>query len=112
MSNKSKKNRNQALNNQVEEVNRDRLELDGTIVDHAHDIFRVEIDGSNGNHIVKAKLSGKMRMYKINLEVGDRVRCEVSPYDTTNGRITIRHRIERRGVPTGLPADSDNRGGA
>lgn len=80
-------------------MDRDRLELEGKIIDHAHDIFRVEIEGSNGNHIVKAKLSGKMRMHKINLEVGDLVRVEVSPYDTTSGRITIRHRQVRNADP-------------
>lgn len=89
-----KKNKNKPMQESVE---RDRLELDGVIVDHAHDIFRVAVDGTNGAHVIKAKLCGKMRMHKINLDVGDRVRVEVSPYDTTNGRITIRHRTERRG---------------
>lgn len=98
MSNKSK-NRRMNTSTTPENVDRDRIELDGVIVDHAHDIFRVAVDGSNGNHVIKAKLSGKMRMHKINLEVGDRVRVEVSPYDTTNGRITIRHRVERKGAP-------------
>ena len=91
--------------------NRDRLELDGVIVDHAHDIFRVEIDGTQGTNIVRAKLSGKMRMNKINLEVGDRVRVEVSPYDMTNGRIVFRHRQEtRRSYPTVEDDGGDSRG--
>lgn len=68
------------------------MELEGVITDHAHDIFRVKIDGPK-EHIVKAKLSGKMRMHKINLDIGDRVRVEVSPYDMNNGRITVRLRI-------------------
>lgn len=85
---------------------RDRLELDGVIVDHAHDIFRVEIDGTQGQQLVRAKLSGKMRLHKINLEVGDRVRVEVSPYDMTNGRITFRHRQEtRRSYPSASDED-------
>jgi translation initiation factor IF-1 len=69
---------------------RDRLEFDGVIIDHAHDIFRVEVKGSQ--NVIRAKLSGKMRMNKINLEVGDHVRVEVSPYDLSNGRIVFRHR--------------------
>jgi len=97
---KNKRNRNNQSNMQTENMDRDRLELDGKIIDHAHDIFRVEVDGSNGAHVIKAKLCGKMRMHKINLEVGDRVRVEVSPYDTTNGRITVRHRPERRNNPS------------
>lgn len=93
----SKNKRNRHSNNveQAENMDRDRLELDGKIIDHAHDIFRVEIENTNGSHIVKAKLSGKMRMHKINLEVGDLVRVEVSPFDTGRGRITIRHRSQR-----------------
>ncbi len=49
--------------------------------------FRVVLD--NG-HTILAHLSGKMRMYKIRLVVGDRVKVEMSPYDLTKGRITYR----------------------
>ncbi|MBI4779131.1 translation initiation factor IF-1, partial [Candidatus Falkowbacteria bacterium] len=35
-------------------------------------------------------LSGKMRMNKIRLLPGDRVRVQISPYDLTKGRITYR----------------------
>lgn len=68
------------------------MEFEGVIIDHAHDIFRVKV---NDNHIVQAKLSGKMRLNKINLEVGDRVKVEVSPYDTTRGRVTFRLRTAK-----------------
>lgn len=37
-------------------------------------------------------LAGKMRMYRIKVMPGDKVKCEVSPYDTTKGRITFRLR--------------------
>lgn len=49
--------------------------------------FRIILD--NG-HSILAHLSGKMRMYKIRLVVGDRVKVEMSPYDLTKGRITYR----------------------
>lgn len=49
--------------------------------------FRVILE--NG-HSILAHLSGKMRMYKIRLVVGDRVKVEMSPYDLTKGRITYR----------------------
>lgn len=49
--------------------------------------FRVVLD--NG-HSILAHLSGKMRMNKIRLVVGDRVKVEMSPYDLTKGRITYR----------------------
>ncbi len=49
--------------------------------------FKVKID--NGHEIL-AHLSGKMRMNKIRLLPGDRVKLQISPYDLTKGRITYR----------------------
>jgi translation initiation factor IF-1 len=49
--------------------------------------FRVVF--SNGHEIL-AHLSGKMRMNKIRLSVGDRVKVQMSPYDLTKGRVTFR----------------------
>jgi len=49
--------------------------------------FKVTLD--NGHEIL-AHLSGKMRMYRIRLVPGDRVRVEISPYDLTKGRIVFR----------------------
>lgn len=49
--------------------------------------FRVKLD--NG-HEVLAHLSGRMRIHKIRLLPGDRVRMQISPYDLTKGRITYR----------------------
>jgi len=67
------------------------LRLNGIVVDHAHDVFRIRIDGQDETHpLVRAKLSGKMRMNKINLQVGDKVVVEVSVYDLTNGRVVQR----------------------
>lgn len=49
--------------------------------------FKVLLE--NGHEIL-AHLSGKMRMNKIRLLPGDRVRVEMSPYDLTKGRVTYR----------------------
>lgn len=49
--------------------------------------FRVRLE--NGHELV-AKLSGKMRMYKIRVLPGDEVMVEMSPYDLTKGRIITR----------------------
>lgn len=40
---------------------------------------------------VLAKLSGRLKQYKIRIIAGDYVRVEVSPYDLTRGRITFRY---------------------
>lgn len=49
--------------------------------------FRVLLE--NG-HEVLAHLSGRMRMNKIRLLPGDKVKVEMSPYDLTKGRIVYR----------------------
>lgn len=49
--------------------------------------FRVALE--NGHEIL-AHLSGKMRMNRIRLLPGDRVKLQISPYDLTKGRITYR----------------------
>jgi translation initiation factor IF-1 len=50
--------------------------------------FRVKLE--NG-HLVLAHLSGKMRMNKIRLLVGDKVKVELTPYDLTRGRVVYRY---------------------
>ena len=49
--------------------------------------FRVTLD--NG-HVILAHLSGKMRMHRIKVLPGDKIKVEMSPYDLTKGRITFR----------------------
>ena len=49
--------------------------------------FKVAL--ANG-HEIMAHLSGKMRMNKIKLLPGDRVRIQISPYDLSKGRVTYR----------------------
>ncbi len=39
---------------------------------------------------VMANVSGKIRVYKIQILKGDTVEVELSPYDLTRGRITYR----------------------
>ena len=50
-------------------------------------MFRVELENK---HIVLAHVSGKMRMNFIRILPGDKVMCELSPYDLTRGRIIYR----------------------
>jgi translation initiation factor IF-1 len=49
--------------------------------------FKVELQSG---HIIIARLSGRMRMNRINLLPGDEVKIEMTPYDLTKGRITYR----------------------
>ena len=65
------------------------IQQDGIIKESlSNAMFRVELE--NG-HVITAHISGKMRMYYINLLPGDKVKLEMSPYDLTKGRITFRY---------------------
>lgn len=64
--------------------------MTGTVIqDKSNSIFDVELE--NGM-VIKATLSGKIRMNNIRILVGDKVDVELSMYDLTNGRITFRHK--------------------
>lgn len=66
----------------------DAIELEGTVTAVlAGTMFRVKL--VNG-HQVLAHISGKMRKRFIRLVVGDRVKIEMSPYDTDKARIVYR----------------------
>lgn len=66
---------------------RDRLEMDGVVQDTSKGKFTVEITDL---HKVKCTLSGKIRQNAVRILVGDRVRVELSQYDTLQGRIVYR----------------------
>ena len=68
--------------------NKEFIEVEGEVLELLPAAsFKVRLD--NGNEIL-AYLSGKMRMNRIRLLPGDRVRVEISPYDLSKGRITYR----------------------
>ncbi len=50
--------------------------------------FKIKLE--NGHEIL-AHLSGKMRMFKIRLLPGDKVKVQMTPYDLTKGRIIYRY---------------------
>ncbi len=52
-------------------------------------MFRVNLP--NG-HNVLAHISGKMRKHFVRIVPGDKVECELSPYDLTKARIIYRQR--------------------
>lgn len=66
----------------------DMIELEGTVVEALPNaMFKVKIDG---DHVILAHISGKLRMNYIRILAGDKVIVEMSPYDLTKGRITWR----------------------
>ncbi|MBT9449956.1 translation initiation factor IF-1 [Akkermansia glycaniphila] len=64
------------------------MELEGVVsAVLAGTMFKVKLP--NGHELL-AHISGKMRKRFIRLVVGDKVKLEMSPYDTTKARITFR----------------------
>lgn len=66
------------------------IEVVGTVIETLPNaMFRVELESK---HEVLAHVSGKMRKYFIRILPGDKVKCELSPYDLTRGRIVYRYK--------------------
>lgn len=64
------------------------IEISGEVVELLPGLkFKVKLE--NGHEII-ATMAGKMRINRITLVVGDKVKVEMSPYDMSKGRITFR----------------------
>jgi len=67
---------------------KESIEVEGTVVEALPNaMFRVELANQ---HLVLAHISGKIRLHYIKILPGDKVLCELSPYDLGRGRITYR----------------------
>ena len=74
-------------------TNKDIIELEGKVVESLPNaVFRVQIEGvkEGKEQEILAHISGKLRINRIRILPGDRVRVELTPYDLTRGRITRR----------------------
>lgn len=66
------------------------LEFDGTVIEVLPNaMFRVKLEN---DHEILAHTSGRMRKHRIRILMGDKVTVEMTPYDLTKGRITLRHK--------------------
>ena len=64
------------------------IEVEGIVAECLpNTLFRVKLAN---DHIILCHLSGKMRLNFIRIMPGDKVKVEVTPYDSTKGRITYR----------------------
>ncbi len=72
-------------------ANADMIQVEGVVTETLRNaMFKVKLDDLNVE--VTARPSGKLRMNFIRILTGDRVTVELSPYDTTKGRIIWRHK--------------------
>jgi translation initiation factor IF-1 len=68
----------------------DVIILDGAVLEALpNTMFLVKL--ANGA-VIKAHISGKIRLNSIRILPGDKVTVEISPYDLTCGRITYRNK--------------------
>ncbi len=69
-------------------ANNDVIEVEGKVIEILpSNEYKIELENK---HTVVARVSGKIRMNKIRILLGDTVVVGISPYDLTRGRITYR----------------------
>jgi translation initiation factor IF-1 len=67
----------------------EKTQVEGVVVEALPNAtFRVKLN--NSDKIILCHLAGKMRMYRIRVLPGDKVKVEQTPYDETKGRIVYR----------------------
>lgn len=72
----------------------DLVRIEGTVTDlSGAGQYTVKLD--NGATL-SARLSGKLKKFRIRVLVGDRVTVGISPYDPTHGLIVQRQRLPAR----------------
>ncbi|MDO8492831.1 MAG: translation initiation factor IF-1 [bacterium] len=61
----------------------------GTVIEALpNTLFRIEL--KEGGRLMLGYLSGKMRLHRIRVLVGDTVEIEIDPYNVEKGKITRR----------------------
>lgn len=70
-----------------------KFEVDAEVIDVLpNTMFRVKFEAGGKEQVILAHISGKMRMNYIKIGLGDKVKLEISPYDTSKGRIVYRYK--------------------
>ncbi|MDR0803622.1 MAG: translation initiation factor IF-1 [Rickettsiales bacterium] len=78
------------------------MTFNGVVLDKLpNTMFRVKLE--NGHEIL-ATISGKMHKMRIWVNVNDKVRVEMTPYDLDKGRISF---VERNRGPAAAAATTD-----
>lgn len=81
----------------------DVIELIGVVEEtFPNAMFRVRITSDQAkNHELLCHLAGRMRVNRVRILPGDRVKVEMTPYDLKKGRIVYRFSADR--PPPGSP---------
>ena len=83
-------------------MSKDVIELIGVVEEcYPNTTFRVRITSYEAkDHSLLCHLAGRMRVHKVRILPGDRVKVEMSVYDLEKGRIVYRFRTDD---PAGIP---------
>lgn len=86
-------------------MSKDVIELIGLVVEtFPNATFRVKILSPQAkDHELLCHLAGRMRVNRVHILPGDKVRLEMTPYDLQKGRITFRFRSDQRFTEDGTP---------
>lgn len=93
-------------------MSKDVIELIGIVEEtFPNATFRVKILSPQAkDHELHCHLAGRMRVNRVRILPGDKVRVEMTPYDLQKGRITYRFRSDQRfdadGNPVSAPVSS------
>ena len=85
-------------------MSKDVIELIGIVEEtFPNATFRVRILSSQAQgHELLCHLAGRMRIHRVHILPGDRVRIEMTPYDLNKGRIVYRFRSDQQITPDGV----------
>jgi translation initiation factor IF-1 len=86
-------------------VSKDVIELIGVVEEtFPNATFRVKIISPQAkDHELLCHLAGRMRVHRVRILPGDKVKVEMTPYDLQKGRITYRFRSDQKFDVEGNP---------
>lgn len=82
-------------------MSKDVIELVGVVVESfPNATFRVRVIGDQAkDHELLCHLAGRMRVHRVRILPGDKVKIEITPYDLEKGRIVYRFPAGAAAVP-------------
>lgn len=79
-------------------MSKDVIELVGVVEESfPNTTFKVKILSPQAkDHTILCALAGRMRVHRVRILPGDRVKVEMTPYDLEKGRICYRYRSDQK----------------
>ncbi len=89
-------------------MSKDVIELVGVVMEsYPNATFRVKVTSEQAkDHELLCHLAGRMRVHRVRILPGDKVKLEMTPYDLNKGRITYRFSATGPGQAHGAQANA------